>query len=159
MQATGQGYYVEPVVSISGPVSGGTTAIAKAFLNGTGGISTVRIINAGCGYTQAPTVTISAGSTISSGNFIINESVTGSISGASGIVNSWDADTKILKVTGFGTAFVTGDFVVGAASSATYIIAESDEFKSAIGYDESKVIQEESDDIIDFTEINPFGEV
>jgi hypothetical protein len=159
LQFTGQGYYLEPVVSISSPVSGGTTAIVKAFLNGQGGISTVRIINAGYGYTESPTVTISAGSTVSSGNFIFNETVYGSISGASGVVNSWNADTKILKVTGFGTVFIPGDYIVGAASSATYIIAQNQDSKSAEGYDQTEIIQEESDGIIDFTEINPFGEI
>lgn len=155
----GQGYVTEPTVTISGPVSGGTTAIAKAFLNNSGGISTVRIINAGYGYTEAPTVTISAGTTVSTGNFIFNETVTGSLSGASGVVKSWDADTKILKVSGFGTAFIIGDVVVGAASTATYVVKDDGDFKTAQAYDSSDEIQEEFDNIVDFTEVNPFGEV
>jgi hypothetical protein len=156
---TGQGYVTEPIVTISGPVSGGTTAIAKAFLNNVGGISTIRIINAGYGYTSAPTITVSAATTISSGNFIFDETITGSISGASGLVKSWNAETKILKVTGFGTAFIPGDVIVGTASSAMYIIKSSGDFESAQGYDSSDDIQKEFDSIVDFTEINPFGEV
>ena len=155
----GQGYVTEPTVTISGPVSGGTTATAKAFLNSSGGISTVRIINAGYGYITAPNITISAGSTISTGNYIFGETVTGSISGATGLVKDWDAETKILKVSGFGTAFITGDVVVGAASTATYIIKDSGDFVSAPPYDSSDDIQEEFDGIVEFTEINPFGEV
>jgi len=156
---TGQGYVIEPTVTISGPVSGGTTAIAKAFLNGVGGISTIRIINAGYGYTTVPTVTISAGSTVSSGNYIFGETVTGSISGAVGLVKSWDAETKVLKVSGFGTAFITGDVVVGTASTSIYIIKDSGDFETAQEYDSSDDIQDEFDDIVEFTEINPFGEV
>lgn len=159
LQYSGDGYYIEPVVSISSPVSGGTTAIARAFLNGTGGISTVRIINAGAGYTQAPSITISAGATVFTGNFLLNETVVGSPSGATGIVNLWDADTRQLKVTGFGTYFAIGDVVVGSASSAKYVISQASEYTTAKAYDESDVIEEESDNIIDFTEINPFGEV
>jgi hypothetical protein len=155
----GQGYVTEPTVTISGPVSGGTTATARAFLNSSGGISTVRIINAGYGYTTAPNITISAGSTVSNGNYIFGETVTGSISGATGLVKDWDAETKILKVSGFGTAFVTGDVVVGAASTATYIIKDSGDFVSAPPYDSSDDIQEEFDGIVEFTEVNPFGEV
>ena len=155
----GQGYVVEPIVTISGPVSGGTTAIAKAFLNGQGGISTIRIVNAGYGYTEVPTVTISSGSTVSSGNFIFNETITGSISGASGLVKSWDADTQELKVTGFGTNFIIGDVIVGTASSAIYVVSSSSDYETAKGYDESTDIQEESDKILEFNEINPFGEV
>lgn len=159
LQNPGSGYVVEPIVTISGPVSGGTTAIAKAFLNSSGGISTIRIINAGYGYTQIPTITISAGSTASTGNFIFNETVTGSISNATGTVKSWDAETRQLKVVGFGTEFIVGDTVVGSASSAVYLISRNTEFESAKGYDQSSEIQEESDDILEFTEINPFGEV
>lgn len=155
----GQGYVTEPIVTISSPVSTGVTAIAKAFLNGVGGISTVRIINAGYGYTQTPTVTISAGSTTSSGNFIFNETVTGSISGATGLVKNWDSETRILKVTGTGDAFISGDVVVGAASSAMYIIKSVGDFETGQPYDSSDDIQNEFDDIVDFTEINPFGEV
>ena len=159
VSSQGQGYVSEPTVTISGPVSGGTTAIAKAFLNSNGGISTIRIINAGYGYTENPTVTISSGSTVSTGNFIFNETVSASISGASGLVKSWDAETKILKVTGYGKEFIVGDIIVGAASSATYVVSRSTDFESARGYDENNVIEEESDSIIDFTEVNPFGEV
>ena len=155
----GQGYVVEPTVTISGPVSGGTTAIAKAFLNGNGGISTIRIINAGYGYTVAPTVTVSAGTSVSSGNFIFQETVTGSISNASGLVKSWDAETKVLKVTGVGTDFIVGDIVVGSTSNATYSILRSGEFETTSAYDTSDEIQEESDDILEFTQVNPFGEV
>ena len=155
----GQGYVTEPVVTISGPVSGGTTAIAKAFLNGSGGISTIRIVNSGYGYTSPPTITISAGSTVSSGNFVFNESVVGSISNAKGTVKSWDSETRQLKVVGFGTEFVIGDIVMGLESNATYAVSKGGKYQSAKGYDQSDDIQTESDDILDFTEINPFGEV
>lgn len=155
----GQGYVTEPVVTISGPVSGGTTAIAKAFINGTGGISTIRIINAGYGYTQTPTITISAGSSVSIGNFLFNEIVTSTVSGATGRVTDWDAETKQLKVTGFGTNFTVGDVVVGAASSAIYVVSRAPEYDAAEEYDSSDDIQDEFDGIVEFTEINPFGEV
>lgn len=156
----GQGYYEKPIVTISSPgVGNGVTAIAEAFLNASGGISTIRIINSGYGYTVAPSITISAGSTVSTGNYIFGESVSGSVSGAIGIVKDWDADTKKLKVSGMGTDFVIGDLVVGAASSATYRINGYSTYSLVDAYDNSDIIEEEADDIIDFTEINPFGEV
>lgn len=155
----GQGYTVEPTVTISGPVGGGVTAIAKAFLNASGGISTIRIINAGYGYTTAPTITVSAASTVSTGNFIFNETVSGTISSATGTVKYWNSDTKELKVTGFGTDFIVGDVVVGEESNAMYVVSERSDFEAAKGYDESDEIEEEADDILDFSEINPFGEV
>jgi len=156
---SGQGYTTDPVVTISGPVGGGVTAIAKAFINSSGGISTIRILNAGYGYTTTPTITIGAGSTISLGNFIFNEEVVGSISGATGLVKTWNAETKKLTVTGFGTDFIVGDVIVGAASSATYIVSKYNTFTTTSAFDESEEIQEESNDILVFTEVNPFGEV
>jgi hypothetical protein len=155
----GQGYSEEPTVTFSGPGGIGQTAIGKAFLDGQGGISTIRIINAGYGYTQSPSVTISAGATVASGNFIIGEEVFANPSGASGLVKSWEPLTRQLNVTGMGTDFQIGDIVVGAASSATYIIQNSAEFELVNPYDSNDEIQEESDNILDFTEVNPFGEV
>ena len=155
----GTGYTSEPTVTFSSPVSGGTTATARAFLNASGGISTIRIVNAGAGYTTTPTVMISAGSTVASGNYIFGEKVTGSLSGAIGIVKNWDAITRKLKVSGMGTDFVKGDVVVGAASSAIYIIGGYETYQIDDGYENNDVIEEEADNIIDFTEINPFGEV
>lgn len=155
----GQGYVTEPIVTISGPVSGGTTAIAKAFINNTGGISTIRIVNSGYGYTQAPTITISAGSSFATGNFLFNELITGSISNATGLVKSWDSETRQLKVTGFGTNFIVGDVIVGAASSAIYVVSGSTDYDASEEYDSSDDIQDEFDGIVEFTEINPFGEV
>jgi hypothetical protein len=156
----GTGYVSAPTVTFSSPVSGGSTAIAQAFLNASGGISTIRIIDAGYGYTSAPTITISAGSTIASGNYIFGEQVTGSISGAIGIVKDWESSTRKLKVSGMGTDFVLGDVVVGAASSAQYIIGGYQTYElQEPSYDYNQEIEEEADDIVDFTEINPFGEV
>ena len=155
----GQGYYDPPTVTFSGPIGTGQTAIGQAFLNGEGGISTIRIINAGYGYTEAPTITISAGSTVASGNFIIGEKVFANPSGASGLVKSWEPLTRQLNVTGMGTDFHVGDIVVGTASSATYRVQEYGEFQLVNPYDSSDEIQEDSDDILDFTEVNPFGEV
>jgi hypothetical protein len=156
----GTGYSSAPAVTFSSPVAGGTTAIAESFLNVNGGISTIRIVNAGYGYTSAPTIYISAGSTVASGNYIFGESVTGSLSGAIGIVKSWDEITKQLKVSGMGTDFVIGDSIVGAASSAIYIVRGYNTYElEEPAYDYNDDIEEESDKIIDFTEINPFGEV
>lgn len=156
---SGQGYYEIPTVTFSGPGGVGQTAVGQAFLNGEGGISTIRIINAGYGYTQAPTVTISAGSTVASGNFIIGEEVSANPSGATGLVKSWEPLTRQLNVTGMGTDFQVGDIVVGSASSAIYRVQEYGEFELVNPYDSNDEIQEESDNILDFTEVNPFGEV
>lgn len=159
LTSPGQGYYEEPVVTISSPVGGGVTAIAKAFLNSSGGISTIRIINAGYGYTEVPTVTISAGSSIANGNFILGEKVSSSNSNAGGIVKSWNPNTNELIVSGFGTDFTTGDTIIGLESNSTYIVRTYESDKLLNSYANNDKIEEEADDIIDFSENNPFGEV
>lgn len=154
----GQGYSSPPIVTISGPGSG-TTAVAKAYLNVNGGISTIRIINAGSGYTSAPTITIGAGSTVSSGNFIFGEYVVSSTTNVTGIVQNWDPYTKELKVSGIGTNFIVGEIITGQTSNSTYVIKNYDMPNSATKYDDNKNIEDEADKIIDFSELNPFGEV
>jgi len=156
---SGEGYTTTPTVNVSAPVSGGTTAILEAVLNNSGGISTIRIINAGVGYTAPPRITISSGSTVSSGNFIFEEIVTGSISGASGVVKGWDGSTKQLKIVGMGTDFIVGDMIVGSSSSSAYFVQKYKTFELSNAFNESTAIEEESDIILDFTELNPFGEV
>jgi len=156
---TGQGYTSIPNVIFSSPPGAGVTATGEAVLNSTGGISTVRMTNCGSGYLTAPTVTISAGSTISTGNFKFNETVTGSISNATGLVRDWDPDTRVLKVYGQGKDFIVGDLVKGSDSSAEYFIQKYNTFESDTEYDQNEIIQEESDNILQFDEINPFGEV
>lgn len=156
----GTGYVDAPDVTFSAPqVATGTTAIARAYLNASGGISTIRIIDAGSGYLSTPTITIGAGSTVASGNFIIGERISGSISGAFGIVKNWNPETKKLKVSGLGTDFVDGDVIVGAASSAIYTIHIARTYEVQDDFNDNDIIEQEADNIIDFTEINPFGEV
>ena len=155
----GSGYVFPPEVTFSSPVSGGTTAIGEAVLNSSGEIFQIRIINSGLGYTDAPSITIGAGSTVSSGNFIFGENVVSSITGVSGIVQDWDPYTKTLKVSGIGTNFIVGEIVTGENSNATYIIKDYNSPTSSTPYDDNKVIEEEADYIIDFSEVNPFGEV
>jgi len=157
--SSGQGYYQVPTVTVSSPVGGGVTATAEAFLNASGAISTIRITNAGYGYTQPPTITIGAGSTVSYGNFIFNETVIGSISNATGTVKTWIPSTNQLSVAGFGTDFIVGDIITGQTSNATYRVSKYKSYELLDSYDTNDVIEEESDIIIDFSEINPFGEV
>lgn len=160
----GVGYTVAPQVTIpntsqyKSPV-GLVTATGKAFLNGSGGISTIRLTNSGFGYVDPPVITISPGSAEGDGNFVFGETITGSISNASAVVKSWNSLTRKLEVSGLGTDFVVGDVIIGQTSSATYSLLNYDTFDLDLSYDNNDVIEEEADLIIDFSEINPFGEV
>jgi hypothetical protein len=57
------------------------------------------------------------------------------------------------------TDFTIGDVVVGAASSARYFLRLYQTYELQSAYDNRDVIESEADSIIDFSEINPFGEV
>ena len=158
----GSAYKSKPVVTISGYVGTGQTAVGIASINTNNQISAILISNSGVGYTQSPTVTLSAPSIVSgSGNYKFNETVVGSNSGTIGRVKSWDIDTKILKVSIINNSatkgFYPGEIIVGTASSATYAVSTYDSFDSYDKYSENKMIQIESENIIDISESSPFG--
>ncbi len=158
--SSGSGYTTAPTVTFSSPpTSIGVTATGICQINESGQVSSILITNSGFGYTIAPTITIGAGSTVSSGNFIFGETVTSSITGVTGIVQSWDASTSKLKISGIGTDFVVGERITGSSSNAAYVIQKYDTPSSSTLYDDNKTIEEEADDIVDFSERNPFGDV
>jgi len=78
------------------------------------------------------------------------------------IIKSWDYDTKILKVSFMNigsnnSGFYPGELIVGTASSATYAVSTVSQFDLYDKYGENDVIQNQSDQIIDFSQSNPFG--
>jgi len=153
----GSGYEVSPSVTFSGAPGAGVTATATAYINNSGIVTAIYITNAGLGYTIAPTITISSPYSSGIGTYIYNETVTGSVSGTTAIVREWNSTTNILKVSNIAGSFVRGDILVGTASSASYKIRHINEYNTTDTYAENDVIESEADNIIDFTETNPFG--
>jgi len=158
----GGGYKVPPSIIISSPSGVGETAIGRASINQSGGISSIRISNSGIGYTLPPNVTISSPPLIAgNGNYQFNETVVGSLSGTTARVKFWDADTKVLKISNVNNAatkgFYPGEIIVGSASSATYVVSDFDSFDLYDKYSENVQIETEAKNIIDFSESNPFG--
>ena len=154
----GYGYVDPPAIVFTSPGSG-VTATGYAVLDASGELSEIRITNCGYGYTTTPSITIGAGSTIAEGSFIFGEEVTGAISGATGIVKNWNSPLKTLEVTGTGKDFIEGEKVIGNDSSATYLIKDYKTFENQTNFNNNDIIEEEADKIIDFSEINPFGDV
>ena len=156
----GTGYSTVPTITFTGAPGTGTTATAVAYVgsgNTVGIVTQIGITNAGAGYTVAPTATITSPYTGGSGNYIFNEVVTGAASSATGRVKSWDASTMELNVSITTGAFTVGEVVTGSTSGATYeyqIVAATN---AEDGFAENTPIQSAADDIIDFTETNPFG--
>ncbi len=122
-------------------------------------ITSINITNAGLGYTIAPTIIIGNPLLTSTGNFIFNEVVTGSESGVTARVKSWNSVTKILQVSLISGSFIPGENIVGSASSASHYLRSVDTVPDVArdGYAANDEIEEEADEIIEFDEINPFG--
>jgi hypothetical protein len=165
MSNVGSGYKNNPQITITGSVGTGETAVGIASLGTNNQVSAIRIRNPGAGYVTQPTISIAPPSSLAGfGTYIFNEIVTGSNSGIQARVKSWDYDTKILKVsfTNIGSddnnfGFYPGELIVGTASSATYAISTVEQFDLYDKYGENKIIQTEADQIIDFSQSNPFG--
>ena len=152
----GSGYTTTPTITFTGVST--VSAAATAILTSSGTISAIHLTNAGAGYTQAPTVTIAAPTSLSTGNFQFNEVVTGSRSGATARVRSWDAAENTLDVYEVTGTFVTNENVVGSTSSASHAIRSVNDYPVDDGYLDNQEFELEADAILDFSEINPFGQ-
>ena len=126
-------------------------------MSSAGTITAIRLTNAGLGYSQAPTISISAPATSGIGTFTFKETVTGSISGATAVVRNWSSTSNKLVISNVSGTFVAGERVVGAASSASYKIRVVSTDITNDGYADNTDIESEADEIIDFSETNPFG--
>ena len=87
------------------------------------------------------------------------ETVTGSISGFTAEVSRWDSVTRTLTVITRTGTFVEEETLLGSASNANW---EVESFRTQedpnTEYDQNKYLQDESDEVLDFSEKNPFGE-
>jgi len=159
----GVGYSTAPIVAISTAPVGGTNATAQAFINSSGIVTSIRYTNAGAGYTQPPVVTISSPVGVSTGNYIFNEIVRGVSTGTTAYVNDWDYDTRILQVKTLNGSFIRGESVVGmgttsGGSNANYRILSINTQDEYDDYADNIPIENEADEILDFSERNPFGD-
>jgi hypothetical protein len=153
----GSGYESAPVVTFSPAPGAGVTATAAAYINSAGVVTSIYIRNAGLGYTVTPTITISSPYSSGTGSYQFGEVVTGSVSGTTAIVKSWNASTNILQVSNIRGSFTKGDVITGSKSGANYKLRIIDTYNLQDRFAENEIIEEEADSIIDFNESNPFG--
>lgn len=154
---SGSGYLTPPTITFTGFST--VSAAATAIVSAAGSITSIRITNAGAGYTVAPTITIGNPIVTSSGDFIFNEVVVGSSSSTTARVKSWNSITKVLQVSQISGSFTVGETIVGTSSSATHYLRSINNYLKSTddGYASNNEIEEEADEIIDFSEVNPFG--
>jgi hypothetical protein len=152
----GSGYAVAPTVTIAGP-GAGTTATATSVVGSTGSVTSIRITNPGDGYTTTPSLTVGAASTTGIGTFWKNEVITGGTSGATARVKRWTSSTNILQVGISSGTFYPGEIITGAKSGASYVVRVSAANTTVDKYSQNDQLEFEADNILDFTESNPFG--
>ncbi len=161
----GQGYNFTPTVGITSvwhQQSNETeelmwNAKAEAVVSTAGTVTQIRYSNAGAGYTNTPaTVSISSVTSNSFGDYVNSEIVKGVSTGTSAYVADWDAGNRILKVTIPNGDFAVGEVVVGAGASYRVLSKDSDFSNNEFASNDD--IEFEADQILDFSERNPFGE-
>ena len=160
----GSGYTTHPRFTVSAPGSvgvGSTAAYGIGYINAAGIVTVAYITNAGVGYSEVPTITFEgptgAGVGVGTGAFVFNETVTGQTSGATARVKEWDATNNTLEISGISSNFHRGEEIIGSNSGARYAIRLTNSDDLVSGFAENDTIQSAADDIIDFTETNPFG--
>ena len=161
----GVGYGTAPVVTIGGPPSSGIakTAVGIASLGSDTSVKAIYISDPGRGYSSQPAITIADPETLSGlGTYNFNEIVYGSRSRTEARVKEWDKDTFTLKVSNVSIGstqlgFFTGESIIGKESGATYPVKLYTEDNVYDKYTENDQFESLGDDIVDFTETNPFG--
>ena len=162
----GKGYTFTPTVGITSVYiqqSNETeplimNAQAEAVVSTAGTVKEIRYSNAGAGYTNT-TAYVAIGSVTSNsfGEFDVDELVTQVSTGTSAYVADWDTANNILKVVAASGDFTIGETIVGAAASYR-ILSTGNDLSSDIPFASNEVIETEADEILDFSERNPFGE-
>ena len=157
----GSGYTTAPTITLSNEVflSGVSTESAELVpvVSAAGTISAIRITNAGLGYSTAPTITIGSPNMDSSGDFIFNEVVTGSTSGTTARVRTYNSTTNVLEVASVSGTFTIGEDIVGSTSGASHALRVIDTEPDNDPFADNFEIETQADNILDFSEQNPFG--
>jgi hypothetical protein len=132
-----------------------------------GSITGINIIHPGSGYNSVPAISVNgigSGATAQAilptkGTYIMKETVTGSISGATGKVIRYDVNNKELELVDIVGTFKDNECLVGSSSNAEWVI---DTFSSIENqnddFNENKWFEDEGDKIVSWNEGNPFGE-
>ncbi|AIX22640.1 neck protein [Synechococcus phage S-MbCM6] len=152
---TGTGYSTGDVLRINGGddnayirvVSVGVTspASATATVSSAGIVTDITITSGGTGYTSVPTVTIDYSPKDSRAE-----------------VKSWNASTRELQVINRTGTFNTAETITGLTSGARWSPESYNTLNNtntADSIDQNYSFETADDDIIDFTEGNPFGSI
>jgi len=143
-----------------GAKAGQIQATAVATLSGSN-MFRIYLTDAGAGYEATPSISISAPLSVGLGTYHINERVVGSNSGTEAYVKKWDAANRKLEISINTGDFWPGEYITGTASSARYqVFSWGDDLSSQAAGSEffmNDEFESAGDELLDFTETNPFG--
>ena len=92
-------------------------------------------------------------------DYVVGEIVTGSVSDVTAKVSRWNSETRTLTVITRTGTFVEDESLVGEDSGASWIIESFCTLEDPNNnYEENKYIEDTADELLDFSEGNPFGE-
>ena len=75
-----------------------------------------------------------------------------------GYVSSWDLPNRKLTIRNIKGVFANGTAVIGATTGSSWTITGGNQEENANDdYDDNVILETESDNILDWTETNPFG--
>lgn len=109
-------------------------------------------------FANAITLTLLAGG---AGDFTVGETITGGTSNTTADVKSWDSSTGKLIIINRDGRFTIPETITGDVSSASWTTANYNTLNNVNTsdvVDSNYTIETKADGIIDFTEVNPFGE-
>ena len=148
----GSGYQVGDVIQtdIANPASIEITGITNhaaatgtATVDSAGLVTGITITSGGTGYSSAPTVTIA-----------------NSPKDVRAEVKSWNSSTRELQLINRSGTFNTAETVRGETSGALWSPESYNTLNNVNSeFDQNYTFETEDDDIIDFTETNPFGTI
>jgi len=106
----------------------------------------------------APSITIDMDPAATT-HYIQGETVTGGTTGTTAEVSFWDRDNHKLTLINRNGNFTPGETITGSESGVVQDSVEVDNLTlENVEYADNKYIETTADDLLDFTERNPFGE-
>ena len=107
-------------------------------------------------FDTAISLTMGVGGT---GDFTVGETVTGGTTSTTAEVKSWDSSTRILIVQNRTGTFAANESLTGNDSNAVWVVSTFDTLQNTNSeYDANRQIEDAADNIVDWSEGNPFGE-
>ena len=107
-------------------------------------------------FDTAISLTMGVGGT---GDFTVGETVTGGTTATTAEVKSWDSTTRILIVQNRTGTFAANESLTGNDSNAVWVVSTFDTLQNTNSeYDANRQIEDAADNIVDWSEGNPFGE-